>query len=334
MARNIGLDLGSSRTAIVLRGRGTVLCEPTVVLLNEEEEEMVAVGEKAAQMIGKTPEELSICYPVRYGSVVHCDEACAMLYEYLNRAAGTLPGKKSVLCGVAGRTTEIERLALEEIICDAGAKDVLFVEQALLAAAGAGMKVTQARGNMIIDIGAGTTEIAVISMGCVVASESLRTAGDAFDAELEGYLRRTYGMVVDAGMARQLKEKIGAVDMAAEDIQTELYGRNAVSGLPMMQLLRTAELVTPLQEVASTIAEGACRVLEDTPPEMVADILQDGICLSGGGALLRGIDSYLATRCHTPVQIASAAADCTAAGLAKMLSYKGDFQRLFHLQAK
>ena len=122
MARNIGLDLGSSRTAIVLRGRGTVLCEPTVVLLNEEEEEMVAVGEKAAQMIGKTPEELSICYPVRYGSVVHCDEACAMLYEYLNRAAGTLPGKKSVLCGVAGRTTEIERLALEEIICDAGAR--------------------------------------------------------------------------------------------------------------------------------------------------------------------------------------------------------------------
>ena len=170
MARNIGLDLGSGKTSIVLRGRGTVLCEPTVVVINEEAEEMVAIGEKAAQMIGKVPPELSVCYPVRFGSVVHCDEACAMLYEYLARAAGTMPGKKNVLCALPGRTTEIERLALEEVILDAGAKDVLFMQEALLAAAGAGLRITQARGSMVIDIGAGTTEIAVISMGAVVAS--------------------------------------------------------------------------------------------------------------------------------------------------------------------
>lgn len=333
MARNIGLDLGSGKTSIVLRGRGTVLCEPTVVVINEEAEEMVAIGEKAAQMIGKVPPELSVCYPVRFGSVVHCDEACAMLYEYLARAAGTMPGKKNVLCALPGRTTEIERLALEEVILDAGAKDVLFMQEALLAAAGAGLRITQARGSMVIDIGAGTTEIAVISMGTVVASESLRVAGDAFDAEIESYLRRTYGVIVDGTMARSLKEQIGALNEQTEET-AQLCGRNAVSGLPMTLTLHTAELISPLREVASSIAEGACRVLENTPAEMAADILQDGIVLCGGGALLRGLDEFLAQKCHAPVQIAAAPTACTAEGLAKMLSYKGDIETLFRLQGR
>lgn len=332
MARSIGIDTGSSVTRISARGKGIVFAEPTVVILNEAEEEMVAVGKEAAEMVGKTPDELSVCYPIHSGAIVHCDEACAMLSEFIGRAIGSAAGKLRVLAGVPSGITEIERLALEEVIGDAGATEVLLLDNALLAAVGAERRVTQPRGTMVIDVGAGTTEVAVMSMGTIVAAESLKIAGDQFDLDLEAYLRRKFGLIVDAEMAEGLKIAIGAVHPEIDRGEYEFCGRNSSTGLPLQATLRTPDILPCLTETASAIAECARRVLEKIPPEMAADILEDGIALTGGGAQLGGLDLYLSEMTKAPVTVAQDPANCTAHGLSRLLEYRGELRNLFRFQ--
>ena len=293
-AADIGIDLGTSSILVYTKGKGIVLKEPSVVAYDKDADKVKAIGEEARQMIGRTPGNIMAIRPLRQGVISDYTITEKMLKHFIQKAMGRKAFRKPriSICIPSG-TTEIEKKAIEEATYQAGAREVFLADEPIAAAIGAGVDVTKPFGNLIVDIGAGTTDIAVISMAGVVVSSSIKVAGDNFNQAIMGYVRKAHNLFIGEDAAERIKIKIGTAIEEASPRTMEVKGRNVITGLPKTVTLTSEEVRMALREATGQIVEAVHGVLEKTPPELAADIVDRGIVLTGGGALLHGIDNLI-----------------------------------------
>ncbi len=293
-ASDIGIDLGTRNSQVYSTGKGLVLMEPTVAVYDKDSEKIKAMGEEAKQMAGHVSSNMEIIWPIRQGVIVDYTVMEKMLKFFISRAMGRRAFRKPriSICIPSG-TTEIEKKAIEEATYQAGAREVFLADEPIAAAIGAGVDVTKPFGNLIVDIGAGTTDIAVISMAGVVVSSSIKVAGDNFNQAIMGYVRKAHNLFIGEDAAERIKIKIGTAIEEASPRTMEVKGRNVITGLPKTVTLTSEEVRMALREATGQIVEAVHGVLEKTPPELAADIVDRGIVLTGGGALLHGIDNLI-----------------------------------------
>lgn len=323
MTKDMGIDLGTANTLVYAKGKGIVLREPSVVAINNITKKPLAVGAEAKQMIGRTPGNIVAIRPLKDGVIADFDITQTMLKKFIekitNKSAFTSP--RIIVCFPSG-VTEVERRAIEEATKQAGAREVILMEEPMAAAIGAGLPVDEPTGSMIVDIGGGTTEVAVISLGGIVTSRSLRIAGDELDHAIIGYIKREYNLMIGERTSEQIKMEIGSafkVDEDEEEKSMEIKGRDLISGLPKTVVVTESQIREALREPVASIIEAIKTTLEKTPPELAADIMDKGIMLAGGGALLKGLDSLINHDTHMPVHIAESPLDCVALGAGKAL---------------
>ncbi|EPZ38315.1 MULTISPECIES: rod shape-determining protein [Anoxybacillus] len=320
LARDIGIDLGTANVLIYVKGKGIVLNEPSVVAIDQHTKRVLAVGEEARRMVGRTPGHIVAIRPLKDGVIADFDITEAMLKHFLSKL--NLKGwfaKPRILICCPTNITSVERKAIKEAAEKSGGKKVYLEEEPKVAAIGAGMDIFQPSGNMVIDIGGGTTDVAVLSMGDIVTSASIKVAGDKFDQEILSYIKREYKLLIGERTAEEIKINIATVFPDARDEAMDIRGRDLVTGLPRTITIRSGEIEKALRETVYTIVQTAKTVLERTPPELSADIIDRGIFLTGGGALLHGIDQLLAQELKVPVFIAENPMDCVAIGTGLML---------------
>lgn len=293
-ASDIGIDLGTRNSQVYSTGKGLVLMEPTVAVYDKDSEKIKAMGEEAKQMAGHVSSNMEIIWPIRQGVIIDYTVMEKMLKFFISRAMGRRAFRKPriSICIPSG-TTEIEKKAIEEATYQAGAREVFLADEPIAAAIGAGVDVTKPFGNLIVDIGAGTTDIAVISMAGVVVSSSIKVAGDNFNQAIMGYVRKAHNLFIGEDAAERIKIKIGTAIEEASPRTMEVKGRNVITGLPKTVTLTSEEVRMALRETTGQIVEAVHGVLEKTPPELAADIVDRGIVLTGGGALLHGIDNLI-----------------------------------------
>lgn len=293
-ASDIGIDLGTRNSQVCSTGKGLVLMEPTVAVYDKDSEKIKAMGEEAKQMAGHVSSNMEIIWPIRQGVIIDYTVMEKMLKFFISRAMGRRAFRKPriSICIPSG-TTEIEKKAIEEATYQAGAREVFLADEPIAAAIGAGVDVTKPFGNLIVDIGAGTTDIAVISMAGVVVSSSIKVAGDNFNQAIMGYVRKAHNLFIGEDAAERIKIKIGTAIEEASPRTMEVKGRNVITGLPKTVTLTSEEVRMALREATGQIVEAVHGVLEKTPPELAADIVDRGIVLTGGGALLHGIDNLI-----------------------------------------
>ena len=293
-ASDIGIDLGTRNSQVYSTGKGLVLMEPTVAVYDKDSEKIKAMGEEAKQMAGHVSSNMEIIWPIRQGVIIDYTVMEKMLKFFISRAMGRRAFRKPriSICIPSG-TTEIEKKAIEEATYQAGAREVFLADEPIAAAIGAGVDVTKPFGNLIVDIGAGTTDIAVISMAGVVVSSSIKVAGDNFNQAIMGYVRKAHYLFIGEDAAERIKIKIGTAIEEASPRTMEVKGRNVITGLPKTVTLTSEEVRMALREATGQIVEAVHGVLEKTPPELAADIVDRGIVLTGGGALLHGIDNLI-----------------------------------------
>lgn len=293
-ASDIGIDLGTRNSQVYSTGKGLVLMEPTVAVYDKDSEKIKAMGEEAKQMAGHVSSNMEIIWPIRQGVIIDYTVMEKMLKFFISRAMGRRAFRKPriSICIPSG-TTEIEKKAIEEATYQAGAREVFLADEPIAAAIGAGVDVTKPFGNLIVDIGAGTTDIAVISMAGVVVSSSIKVAGDNFNQAIMGYARKAHNLFIGEDAAERIKIKIGTAIEEASPRTMEVKGRNVITGLPKTVTLTSEEIRMALREATGQIVEAVHGVLEKTPPELAADIVDRGIVLTGGGALLHGIDNLI-----------------------------------------
>lgn len=293
-ASDIGIDLGTRNSQVYSTGKGLVLMEPTVAVYDKDSEKIKAMGEEAKQMAGHVSSNMEIIWPIRQGVIIDYTVMEKMLKFFVSRAMGRRAFRKPriSICIPSG-TTEIEKKAIEEATYQAGAREVFLADEPIAAAIGAGVDVTKPFGNLIVDIGAGTTDIAVISMAGVVVSSSIKVAGDNFNQAIMGYVRKAHNLFIGEDAAERIKIKIGTAIEEASPRTMEVKGRNVITGLPKTVTLTSEEVRMALREATGQIVEAVHGVLEKTPPELAADIVDRGIVLTGGGALLHGIDNLI-----------------------------------------
>ena len=293
-ASDIGIDLGTRNSQVYSTGKGLVLMEPTVAVYDKDSEKIKAMGEEAKQMAGHVSSNMEIIWPIRQGVIIDYTVMEKMLKFFISRAMGRRAFRKPriSICIPSG-TTEIEKKAIEEATYQAGAREVFLADEPIAAAIGAGVDVTKPFGNLIVDIGAGTTDIAVISMAGVVVSSSIKVAGDNFNQAIMGYVRKAHTLFIGEDAAERIKIKIGTAIEEASPRTMEVKGRNVITGLPKTVTLTSEEVRMALREATGQIVEAVHGVLEKTPPELAADIVDRGIVLTGGGALLHGIDNLI-----------------------------------------
>ena len=293
-ASYIGIDLGTRNSQVYSTGKGLVLMEPTVAVYDKDSEKIKAMGEEAKQMAGHVSSNMEIIWPIRQGVIIDYTVMEKMLKFFISRAMGRRAFRKPriSICIPSG-TTEIEKKAIEEATYQAGAREVFLADEPIAAAIGAGVDVTKPFGNLIVDIGAGTTDIAVISMAGVVVSSSIKVAGDNFNQAIMGYVRKAHNLFIGEDAAERIKIKIGTAIEEASPRTMEVKGRNVITGLPKTVTLTSEEVRMALREATGQIVEAVHGVLEKTPPELAADIVDRGIVLTGGGALLHGIDNLI-----------------------------------------
>lgn len=320
--KDIGIDLGTANTLVYLRGRGIVLREPSVVAVDAHTDEVLAVGKQAKEMLGRTPDSIVAVRPLKDGVIADFDVAAAMLKYFVRKAvkAGMFSRPRIVICIPAG-VTEVERKAVEDAARQAGSGRVELLLEPIAAAIGADIDISAPRGTMVLDIGGGTSEVAVLSYGDTIVSESVRMAGDAFDEAIATYIRGKYGVNVGTRTAELIKMRIGAAYPvpALQTAAMEIRGQSAADGQPKNIVVTGEDVRTALSGCLSTIAEAVRRTLEQTSPELSADLLQTGIVLTGGGALLKGLDSYFHEATGLPVRTAPRPLDCAAEGAGKTL---------------
>ncbi|WP_163151338.1 rod shape-determining protein [Anoxybacillus sp. MB8] len=320
LARDIGIDLGTANVLIYVKGKGIVLNEPSVVAIDQHTKRVLAVGEEARRMVGRTPGHIVAIRPLKDGVIADFEITEAMLKHFLSKL--NLKGwfaKPRILICCPTNITSVERKAIKEAAEKSGGKKVYLEEEPKVAAIGAGMDIFQPSGNMVIDIGGGTTDVAVLSMGDIVTSASIKVAGDKFDQEILSYIKREYKLLIGERTAEEIKINIATVFPNARDEAMDIRGRDLVTGLPRTITIRSGEIEKALRETVYTIVQTAKSVLERTPPELSADIIDRGIFLTGGGALLHGIDQLLAQELKVPVFIAENPMDCVAIGTGLML---------------
>ena len=319
-ASEVGIDLGTANVLVYIKGKGIVLNEPSVVAINNDTDEILAVGEEARQMLGRTPANIVAVRPLRDGVISDYDITERMLKYFIRKTcgAGRLFKPKIMVCVPSG-VTEVEKRAVKEAATQAGGKDVYLMEEPVAAAIGAGIDISRPDGVMVIDIGGGTTDIAVISLGGIVASTSVKMAGDKFDEAIIKYMRKAHKLYIGERTAEELKLTIGTAYPREDTVSKECRGRDLVTGLPKSVDVTSEEMMDALEEPLYAITEAVHNVLERTPPELAADISNSGIIITGGGALLHGIDKRIEERTGIKVIVAEDPKSCVAIGTGKAL---------------
>ena len=320
IGRDMAVDLGTANTLVYVRGRGVMLNEPSVVAMNAQTREILAVGAEAKRMIGRTPDHISAIRPLRDGVIADFEATEQMLRFFIQRVHRRryFAKPRLVICVPSG-ITAVEQRAVKEAGYQAGARRVYIIEEPMAAAIGAGLPVHEATGNMVVDIGGGTTEVAVISLGGIVTSQSIRTAGDDLDAAIIAWMKKEYSLMLGERTAEEIKLVLGSAFPLPDEPEAEIRGRDMVSGLPRNVVVSSAEVRLSLEEPLHAIVDSVRVTLDKTPPELAGDIMDRGLVLTGGGALLRGMDERLRHETGMPVHVADTPLDSVALGAGKCI---------------
>ncbi|WP_066506020.1 rod shape-determining protein [Abyssisolibacter fermentans] len=318
---DIGIDLGTASVLVYIKGKGIVLQEPSVVAIDKNTGKLKAVGEEARQMLGKTPGNIVAIRPLRDGVISDYEITERMLRHFINKSAGRRFFKPRIIVCVPSGVTEVEKRAVIDASNQAGAIKTYLIEEPIAAAIGAGLDITQPDGNMIIDMGGGTTDIAVISLGGIVVSRSIKIAGDKFDEAIIRYMRKKHSMLIGERTAERMKINIGTAYKRTKEAFMDVRGRNLVTGLPTTLKIGSSNMEEALYEPVTAIADAVHSVLERTPPELAADISNKGMVMTGGGSLLYGLDKLISERTGTKVTIVEEPISCVAKGTGKSLEW-------------
>ena len=321
-SKDIGIDLGTSNTIIYVKGQGILLSEPSVVAINTANGQVLAVGLEAKNMIGRTPEGIETIQPLKDGVIANFDLTEQMLKKFIEKVngKGAFKSSRMAICHPSG-ITEVEKRAINEAISQVGARKVMLIEETVAAAIGSGLPVNEPVGSMIINIGGGTTEVAVISLYGIVTSKTLRVAGDALDETIIGYVKREFNLVIGERTAEKVKIELGSVfaDEDEEEKNMEIRGRDLKTGLPRAVIITESQVRGALKEPVAVIIEAIKAVIEQTPPELAADIMDKGIMLTGGGAFLKGLNKLIFSELHIPSNISEEPLECVVLGAGRCL---------------
>lgn len=320
-SKDIGIDLGTANTLVCIKGKGIVMREPSVVAVDIRNDSVLAVGSQARDMIGRTPDSIVAVRPLKDGVIADFDITATMLKHFIKKAAkpGLFSKPRIIICMPTG-VTEVERRAVENAAVQAsGSKNIMLIEEPMAAAIGAGLPVDEPTGTMVVDIGGGTAEVAVISLGDIVTACSVRVAGDKFDEAIETYIKKTYNLLIGERTAEEIKIKIGSAFPYEDEKDMLVKGRSLVNGLPKDITITAEEIRDALADPLMIIVEAIKNTLEKTPPELSADIIDHGIMLTGGGALLRCLDRLIMQQTGMPVHVAERPLDCVVDGAGKRL---------------
>ena len=325
MSNDIGIDLGTASILVYIKGKGVVLKEPSVVAIDRDTNKIMAIGEEARLMIGRTPGNIVAVRPLRQGVISDYTVTEKMLRYFIQKSCGKSRFRKPrISVCVPSGVTEVEKKAVEDATYEAGAREVAIIEEPIAAAIGAGIDISRPCGNMIVDIGGGTADIAVISLGGTVVSTSIKVAGDNFDEAIVRYMRKTHNLLIGERTAEDIKIKIGTTYPMIEDETLEVRGRNLVTGLPKTVTVTSTETEEALRETTGQIVEAVISVLERTPPELSADILDRGIMLTGGGSMLRGMEELIEEKTGINTMTADDPMKVVAIGTGEYVEFMGD----------
>ena len=327
--KNIGIDLGTANTIVFIAGKGIVIREPSVVAKNIHTGEILSVGEEAFQMLGRTPGTIVASRPMKEGVIADYDTTVAMMKYFIKKATGNAFIKPYVMVCVPSGVTEVEKRAVLDATRTAGAKEAFIIEEPFAAAVGAGLPVHAPTGNMVVDIGGGTTDVATISLGGIVTSRSSTSAGDRMDEAIIQFIRKKYGLLIGERTAENIKITIGCADIekAASYGSMEIRGRDMVNGLPKTLEIHAEDVAVAIHDVVENIILSVREVLEETPPEISADVIDHGIVLTGGGALLKNIAEVISAEAEVPVFIANDPLDCVSIGTGETLKNINAYKR-------
>jgi rod shape-determining protein MreB and related proteins len=317
--RDMAVDLGTANTLVYVRGRGIVLSEPSVVAIDQATGDVHAVGLEAKRMLGRTPGTISAIRPLKDGVIADFDVTEQMLRHFIQKVHQHRFAHPRVVVCVPSGVTGVEKRAVEEATLSAGARQAYLIEEPMAAAIGAGLPVAEPTGNMIVDIGGGTTEVAVISLGGIVVSQSLRVGGDEMDEAIINHIKREYKLLIGQQTAEEIKLEVGSAFPLKEEVQAEVRGRDMLTGLPKTVILSSEEVRHALEDPVLQIIDAIKSTLDKTPPELAADIMDRGIVLAGGGALLQGLDQRLRQETHMPTHLAESPLTCVAVGSGRSL---------------
>ena len=329
MTKDMGIDLGTANTLVYIKGQGIVVREPSVVAIRDDSKEVLAVGEEAKRMIGRTPGNIVAIRPMKDGVIADFDVTQSMLSYFIQKSAAKkgVVSPRIAICVPFG-VTEVEKRAIEEAARTAGAKDAFLIEEPMAAAIGAGLRIEEPEGNMVVDIGGGTSEIAIISLGGIVTAKSIRLGGDELDEAIVNYVKKEYSLMIGERTAEDVKIRIGSAYKEVEEMEMEIRGRDLISGLPKTMQISSSEVRDALRDPVNSIVDGIKSTLEKTPPELASDIMENGIMLTGGGALLKGLDKLVKEETGMPVKIAENPLDCVAIGTGKSVEDQEIFEKV------
>lgn len=324
--KDIGIDLGTANILVMLKGKGIILNEPSVVAIDRQTNEILATGHEAKEMLGRTPESIKAVRPLKDGVIADFTATQLLLKNIVSKVCQRYnTGRPRVVVGVPSGITEVEERAVEESVLRAGAKEVFLIEEPMAAAIGANLEVAEPSGNIIVDIGGGTTEVAVISLGGIVVSNSLRIAGDELDEDIVNYVKREMGLAIGETTAEEVKKEIGCATPLVTELSMQIKGRDLATGLPRDAIITSSQVEEAIRESIYEIVEVVKLTLEKTPPELASDIVEKGIVLAGGGALIKNLDKLISTATGMPVYIAENPLECVVRGTGKTLE---DLERL------
>ena len=317
-SKDIGVDLGTANIIITIKGKGIVLNEPSVVAIDKNNGTILATGAEAKEMLGRTPNDIAAIRPLKDGVIADFTATQLMLKSMLQRVCQRYnAGRPRVVVGVPSGITEVEERAVEESVMQAGAREVYIIEEPMAAAIGANLEVAEPNGNIIVDIGGGTTEVAVVSLGGIVTSNSLRVAGDELNEDIVNYVKREMNLAIGETTAEQVKINIGCAKPLLTEESMEIRGRHLATGLPETAIITSTQVQEAMNDSIEKIVDIIKQTLEKTPPELASDIMERGIVLTGGGALIRNFDSLLAEKTEMPVYVADHPLECVAKGAEK-----------------
>ncbi len=329
-SRDIGVDLGTANILITLKGKGIVSREPAVVAVDIATSEIVATGKEAREMLGRTPENIKAIKPMKDGAIADFTATGLMLKNIMKKVCKKYnTGKPRIVVGVPSGITEVEERAVEEAFFQSGAREVNLIDEPMASAIGAGLNVLEPNGKMIVDIGGGTTEVAVISFSGIVASTSIKVAGNAIDDAIIDYLKKTNNLVISQEAAENLKIDLGCAETLVSELTKEIRGRDVDTGLPKNVTISSKQIENAMKRPIIEIIDAIGNTLSNTPPEIIADIMENGIYLSGGGASIRSLDNLIAQRIGVQTYIADTPLDCVAIGTGKVLEDMNKYKQIF-----
>ena len=319
-SKDIGIDLGTANILVTVKGKGIILREPAVIAIDSKNGEIIATGFEAKEMVGRNPKEINVIRPLKDGVIADFTATKLLLKNILERVCKRYNViRPRVIVGVPSGITEVEERAVEETIIHAGAREVYLIEEPMAAAIGAGIEIEEPSGNIIVDIGGGTTEVAVISLGGIVTSNSLRIAGDELDEDIINYIKKELSLAIGETTAEQIKKQIGCAMPLMSQMTMEIKGRDLNDGLPRTEVINSNQIEEAMKESIGLIVEVIKTTLEKTPPELASDIMEKGIMLAGGGALIQNIDKLVSLETGMPVYVAEEPLDCVVRGTEKTL---------------